>query len=160
VRIKKILRNKVVITTAKGDELLTIEPEEFGKGRQTHKAQQQAAKSSTSRQLNRKSRTISLERQEVEDSLADLDGLTQQMRISPHMQGDQPAGFKIGKIPRNSVLAKMGLRSGDVITGVDDETITDPEQAADFLQRLAQGGETTIMVKRRRRTRQIRINIE
>jgi len=33
VRIKKILRNKVVITTDKGDQLLTIEPEEYGKGR-------------------------------------------------------------------------------------------------------------------------------
>ncbi len=182
VRIKKILRNKVVIATTRGDELLTIEPEEFGKGRQTRQTKQQAdvsapsarqqaartsqppPKKSVFRQQGRRSRTISLERQEVEESLADPDGLTQEMSISTYMEGDQPAGFKIGKIPRDSVLAKMGLRSGDVITGVDDQDITNPEQAADFFKRLAQGGETTIKVKKgrgtRRRTRVIQLNIE
>jgi type II secretory pathway component PulC len=54
----------------------------------------------------------------------------------------------------------MGLRSRDVIVGIDDETITGPDQAADFFQRLAGGGEVTIKLKRRRRTRQIKLNIE
>jgi type II secretory pathway component PulC len=54
----------------------------------------------------------------------------------------------------------MGLRSRDVIVGVNDESITDPAQAADFFQTIAEGGEVTIKLKRRRRTRQIRLNIE
>jgi PDZ domain-containing secreted protein len=54
----------------------------------------------------------------------------------------------------------MGLRSRDVIVGIDGETITGPDQAVDFLQRLAGGGEVTIKFKRRRRTRQIKLNIE
>jgi PDZ domain-containing secreted protein len=47
-----------------------------------------------------------------------------------------------------------------VIVGIDDESITGPDQAADFLQRLASGGEVTIKFKRRRRTRQVKLNIE
>jgi type II secretory pathway component PulC len=54
----------------------------------------------------------------------------------------------------------MGLRSRDVIVGIDDESITGPDQAADFFQRLGDGGEVTIKLKRRRRTRQIKLNIE
>ena len=48
----------------------------------------------------------------------------------------------------------------DVIVGIDGETITSPEQASDFFQKLAEGGEVTIKLKRRRRTRQIKLNIE
>ena len=84
----------------------------------------------------------------------------QQMPVTPYMQGEQAAGFRITSIPRDSVLRKMGLRSRDVIVGIDDETITGPDQASDFFQRLAGGGEVTIKLKRRRRTRQIKLNIQ
>ena len=105
-------------------------------------------------------RSISLKREEVANSLADIDGLMQQMSVTPYTQGEQASGFRITSIPRDSVLRKMGLRSRDVIVGIDDETITNPDQAADFLQRLASGGEITIKFKRRRRTRQVKLNIQ
>ena len=40
----------------------------------------------------------------------------------------------------------MGLRTGDLITGVNDQTITGPEQATEFFQTLKQGGDVTIKV--------------
>jgi len=76
------------------------------------------------------------------------------------MQGDEPYGFRLGNIPAESFLRKMGLRSRDVIVGIDDETITSPDEASDFFQKLAGGGEVTIKLKRRRRTSQIKLNIE
>ena len=77
-----------------------------------------------------------------------------------YKSGDQEAGFRLGSITRDSVLRKMGLRSRDVIVGIDDEIITSPDQASDFFKKLADGGEVTIKLKRRRRTRQIKLNIE
>jgi type II secretion system protein C len=166
VRIKKILRNNVVITTVEGDELLTVEIKESGKsapskqtqniGSQPSSAQQATG---TRRQTARTS-SIRLKRDEVADSLADIDGLIEQMKIAPYKSGDQAAGFRLGSITRDSVLRKMGLRSRDVIVGIDDETITSPDQASDFFKKLADGGEVTIKLKRRRRTRQIKLNIE
>jgi type II secretion system protein C len=166
VRIKKILRNNVVITTVEGDELLTVEIKESGKsapftqtqniGSQPSSAQQATG---TRRQTARTS-SIRLKRDEVADSLADIDGLIEQMKIAPYKSGDQAAGFRLGSITRDSVLRKMGLRSRDVIVGIDDETITSPDQASDFFKKLADGGEVTIKLKRRRRTRQITLNIE
>ena len=167
VRIKKILRNNVVITTAKGDELLTVEIKESGKRSTSSPSTRRVGSSSSSKQQtpgssrsSARTSSISLKRDEVESSLSDIDAMMQQMRLTPYMQGDQPAGFRLGNIQRDSVLRKMGLRSRDVIVGVNDESITDPAQAADFFQTIAEGGEVTIKLKRRRRTRQIRLNIE
>ena len=88
----------------------------------------------------------------------------EELSITPYMQDDEPAGFIISKIPRGSVLTKMGLRNGYVVTQVNDTEITGPEQAAEFFRTLADGGEVTIQVQRsrgvRRRPRQINLNIE
>jgi type II secretion system protein C len=166
VKIKKILRNNVVITTADGDELLTVEIKESGKsaasapspyiGSQSSSAQQSAG----TRQQRARTSSIRLKRDEIADSFADIDGLMEQMKITAYKSGDEAAGFRLGSITRDSVLRKMGLRSRDVIVGIDDETITGPDQASGFFKRLADGGEVTIKLKRRRRTRQIKLNIE
>jgi len=166
VRIKRILRNNVVITTVNGDELLTVEIKESGKSASSTQTQNIGSQSSSAQQATGTQRqtartsSIRLKRDEVADSLADIDGLMQQMKIAPYKSGDQAAGFRLGSITRDSVLRKMGLRSRDVIVGIDDETITSPDQASGFFKRLADGGEVTIKLKRRRRTRQITLNIE
>ncbi len=174
IKIKKILRNNVIITTAKGDELLTVEIKESAKrsvssvssksagSRSASSPQTPGNKQSNARSLRSSARTrsIKLKREEVEASLANVDALMEKVNVTPYMQGDQPSGFRISNIPADSVLRKMGLRSRDVIVGVDDDDITSPDQASDFFERLSAGEEVTIRVKRRRRTRQIKLNIE
>jgi type II secretion system protein C len=178
-KIKKILRNKVVITTDKGDQLLTIDDEDFGKGRKFASKQQGASRRLTPAQSDaegmrfdisgarlprRSGRSIKLKHEEVAASLADTDGLLQELTISPFMQDEQPAGFIISRIPRGSILTKMGLRNGYVVTQLNDQEITSPDQAAEFFKTLAQGGEVSIQVSRsrgtRRRARQINLNIQ
>jgi type II secretion system protein C len=167
VKIKKILRNNVVVTTAKGDKLLTVEIKETG-GRSTpYQTLQQVGSRSTSAQQatgNRRAPTrtlsLNLNRDEVAASLADIDTLMEQVRLSPYMQGGQPSGFRLGIIPADSVLRKMGLRYRDVIVGVGEESITGPNQGSYFFQKLAEGSEVTIKLKRRRRTRNISLKIE
>ena len=165
-KIKKILRNNVVITTADGDELLTVEIKDYSKSFPAARSQSLGSRSSPAQPATGTQRprvrtsSISLKRDEVAASLADIDSLMQQMSVTPYTQGEQASGFRITSIPRDSVLRRMGLRSRDVIVGIDDETITGPDQAADFLQRLASGGEVTIKFKRRRLSRQIKLNIE
>jgi type II secretion system protein C len=107
-----------------------------------------------------RSASINLNRKEIEASLTDTDQLLEEIGISPYMQGDRPAGFRISRVPPQIVLRKMGLRSRDVIVGVNDQEITSPEQAVEFFQTLAEGGDVTIKIKRRRRSRQIKLNIE
>jgi len=90
--------------------------------------------------------------------------LTQQLNIEPYIKDDQPAGFTISSIPPESILRKMGLKSGNAIMAVNDEAITSPDQAAEFFQKLAEGGEMSIKARIgrgvRRRTRWFRLTIE
>ena len=179
-KIKKILRNKVIITTDKGDQLLTIDDEDFGQVvRASSTTQERTAGNLTSPQISagstgfdssvmplnrRRVRSINIKQEEVAASLADPNQLLEELSITPFMKDDQPAGFIISKIPRGSVLTKMGLRNGYVVTQINDTAITGPEQAADFFRTLAEGGEVTIQVQRsrgvRRRPREINLNIE
>ena len=179
-KIKKILRNKVIITTDKGDQLLTIDDEDFGKGgRASPTAQARTAGGLASPQISagstgfdtsamplnrRRVRSINIKQEVVAASLADTNQLLEELSITPFMKDDQPAGFIISKIPRGSVLTRMGLRNGYVVTQINDTAITGPEQAADFFRTLAEGGEVTIQVQRsrgvRRRPREINLNIE
>jgi hypothetical protein len=63
-----------------------------------------AANSASSQQTSKtnlpgnRSKSISLSLEEVEASLADTEGLSKEVEISPFKQGDQPAGFQIKNI--------------------------------------------------------------
>jgi type II secretion system protein C len=178
-KIKKILRNKVIITTAKGDQLLTVEEKDFGKDRSSGSKKRSGPKSlkssqtadakmssgySGSRTSRRRVRSINLKLEDVQASLAETDQLLEELTISPFMHDEQPAGFIITKIPRGSILTKMGLRNGYAVTQINEQAITGPDQAPEFFRTLAEGGEVSIQVKRsrgaRRRARQINLNIE
>jgi general secretion pathway protein C len=154
--IKRILRNKVIVDAGRGEELLALELEESGKRIDFSPAPQKTERSvpSTARHRN-----LRLDRKEVEASLADIDGLIQQVKLSPYTSGTQ-RGFMITDIPPNSIFTKIGLSSGDVIRSINDQPITGPEDATAFLQKVKQGGDVEITLSRRRRTTQISLKIE
>jgi len=161
VLIKKILRNKVIVDAGKGEELLTLELEETGKKIEFAPAPQPEVRErvQVSREEARR-----FDRAEVEAALGNVEQLTQELSISPFTRAGRPSGFRIGKLPTDSILVAMGLRSGDLITGVNDQDITGPEQAAEFFQRLKQGGDVTIKIGKARgvriRDRLIHLKIE
>jgi len=173
VRIKKILRNRVIVGTAEGDRLLMVgiggatEGGDSESLNSTRYAQQIPAGVQYPQQVAGRrlpGLSFKLSHEEVLASLADIDKLEQQLNIAPFVKDDQPAGFKIGNIPPDSILRKMGLKSGNAIMGVNDETITGPEQAAEFFKTLAQGGEKTVKARIgrgvRSRTRYFHLIIE
>jgi type II secretion system protein C len=169
--VEKILRNRVIIDAGRGEEMLTMlhgQPSVGSGSRSTSKpavtgrmAQQHAVKSNP---INAHSNpTIQLSREEVESSLKNVDQLMQQVQPSLVTVYNRPAGIKITNIPTGSILSKMGLASGHVIIGVNDEAITSPEQLSIFLQGLKQGGDFTIKIRKRgvrRRTRLIQLEIK
>jgi type II secretion system protein C len=151
--IKKILRNKVVLNTDKGDEVLTVElkenPESTKIARAPVGSETPAAQSST----------ISLDRSEVDPYFSDLNQLKEQIRTHPIEEDGVPAGFLIRNIKRGSILWKMGLRDRDVITGVNGGSITSPDEAERLFQILKEGGEISIEIKRRGRPQVLRLEI-
>jgi len=161
VLIKKILRNKVIIDAGRGEELLALELEETGKKVDFSPAPQPPG---SKRGPASREEALRFDRAEVEVAFGNVDQVIQELSISPFMRSGKPVGFRIGKLPAESILVAMGLRTGDLIMGVNDQAITGPEQASDFLQRLKQGGDVTIKVGKgrgvRMRGRVIRLKIE
>jgi type II secretion system protein C len=161
VLIKKILRNKIIVDAGRGEELLALELEETGKKIDFSRPPQPAVRN---RRTTSREKSTRFDRAEVEASLQNVDQVIQELNISPYTRAGKPYGFRIGKLPRDSILIKMGLRSGDLITGVNDQSITGPEQASEFLQTLKQGGDVTITVRKgrgvRMRSRLIHLKIE
>jgi general secretion pathway protein C len=153
--IKKIRRYSVVINTGKRDEILTMEPEET-------KGQARAPARKVKKPTAKPARggTIQLEREELESALADLNQLMQQVQIQPYKEGNKPGGFMVSKIRPGSLFTKMGLRNGDVIQRVNDEVISDTEQAIELYESLLEGGEVALDIKRGRRKQRLVYEIQ
>lgn len=152
--IKRILRHNVIINTGRGDEVLTMEPEEDSSKGSAPERQARVRPAPTS------SRSIRLNRDDLEAQMADLNDLMQQVRIRPFMEGRQPAGFLVSNIKPGSLFSRMGLRNGDVIKGVNGATITTPDQAIELYESLMEGGEIALEIKRGRREQNLRYEIQ
>lgn len=152
--IKRILRHNVIINTGTRDEVLTMEPEDS-----TGKSAAPERKAQASRRPTASS-SIRLKRDDLEAQMANLNDLMQQVRIRPFMEGKQPAGFLVSNIKPGSLFSKMGLRNGDVIKGINGETITTPDQAIELYESLMEGGEIALEIKRGRRQQNLRYEVE
>lgn len=151
--IKRILRHNVVINTGRRDEVLSMVPEES-----TRKTPAPERAPRTRRRPAARG-AIRLDREELESQMANLNELMQQVRIRPFMEGKRPAGFLVSNIKPGSLFSKMGLRNGDVIQGVNGETITTPDQAVELYESLMEGGEIALEIKRGRRKQNLRYEI-
>lgn len=166
-RIKKILRDQVVIATAGGDQLLSVaifqSPRHLKpliNERQPSVATASSPKNPATGVPDNNPWLFSLAFEDLAVSLADTSLVLQQARFSDYVKNNEPKGFRIAQIAPNSILYKMGLRNGDVIRGVNGEAVSGKEQAEDVFRTIAQGGVVEIKIKRRRRTRYISLNVE
>jgi general secretion pathway protein C len=151
--VKKILRNKVVLDTGKGDEVLSMEPEEKAG---SSLAQQQPFTSLPPTPAD----SDELTREEIESALPEYRNLMQQIRVRPHFEAGKPGGFMIYNIDPGSIYAKMGLENGDVIKSVNGQPIETTQQALDFYNSLKEGGAVTLEIKRGESTRELRFAIQ
>ena len=60
--------------------------------------------------------------------------------MRPRFEGGQPAGFVIYNIAPGSIFERIGLRDGDVITGVNGMPLASTQPAIDFYETLRKGG--------------------
>jgi general secretion pathway protein C len=84
----------------------------------------------------------------------------EQVKVMPNFNNGEPEGFRLSGIKTDSLVRKMGLRNGDVITGVNGNPIRTMEDAMGFYQQLGGADNVTLQVKRRGRERNIEYNIK
>ncbi len=155
--VKLILREKVVLSVNGKDEILEMEKLQSGRSQRTFSPGRSAAitKSSPARSYQ-----IKIKRSQIEDAMADMNELMNQIKVRPYIENGEPDGLILSGIKPNSLFRKMGLRNGDIIKGVEGEKIQSMDDAIGFYSKLKSASSAALQVKRRGQLRDIVYNIE
>jgi len=148
--LKMILREKVILRVNGKDEILGIE--EASGSRKTGIVSKKAGMAT--------SHNITLKRSRIESAVKDVNSLMKQVRIRPHFTNGKPDGLRLTGIRPNSIFYNMGLKSGDIITGVNNNNIESVDDVLKFYQSLQSSSSVALQVKRRGRPKTINYNIE
>ena len=159
--LKLILRQKVVLSVGDRDEILGMEEMGVAKrGRESPRVARQSSASPPKLPVSSYPRQLTLKSDQIESALENLDQLMEQARIRPHIEEGRPAGISITGIKPNTIFRKMRLRNGDIITGVNGESIETVEDAMKTFGDLTSASEVQVEIKRRGRKRVLNYKIE
>ncbi|MFP4350680.1 MAG: type II secretion system protein GspC, partial [Desulfococcaceae bacterium] len=164
--VKQILREKIVLTVGGKDEILSMEKPPAGENPRLSRAMPTAggAPNPFARAAGDSapsgSKRIALGRAEVEDAVNNVNTLMRQARIRPHFKDGKPDGLTLSRIQRDSIFTKLGLRTGDVIVGVDGQQIESVDDALKFYNSLKSSPNVQLQIRRRGQLQNIDYAIE
>ncbi len=148
--LKIILREKVVLRVNGRDEILEIE--KVGADERTTVPSRRSTTAG--------SQNLTLKRSQIQAAVDDVNTLMKQVRIRPHFTNGKPDGLRLTGIRPNSIFRNMGLRSGDIITGVNGAAIESVDDALKFYKSLQSSSNVQLQLKRRGRQKTIDYTIE
>ena len=94
------------------------------------------------------SKRFTVQRDEIEKNLANLNKILTQARAIPHFENGSPAGYKLFQIVPGSIYDKLGLKNGDIIRGVNGEAIKNPQKAFEMLNDFKSLNSVELEIKR------------
>jgi general secretion pathway protein C len=101
-----------------------------------------------------------LDRSTVDNNLNNMAALFTQVRAIPNLGPDgQSHGFKLSEIQPDSIFQQIGLRDGDVLTGVGGQSVGDPTKAIELLSGLRSQDSISLTVMRGGQPVQLQYNI-
>ena len=155
--VKQIFREKVVLTVNGKDEVLQMQELKSGKAVVRAGGLPRGEDAETRPAV--RAQRISLRRSYIEQAMTDVASLMTQVQIKPHMEDGVPAGLSLSSIKPNSIFRRMGLRNGDVITGVDGNDIASVDDALRLVDSLKTSSNLSVTLKRRGRQKNIEYRI-
>jgi general secretion pathway protein C len=162
--VKIILREKVVLRVDDRDEVLAMEEVRSGRGGRSGSRKSEGARSGSDRPkklpVSSYPRKIRLRSSQIEKAMENLGEIMQQANLRPHIVDGQAAGISITGIKPNAIFRKMRLRNGDVITGVNGDSIESVEDALKVVEQLSSGSDIQLQIKRRGREQTLDYSIE
>jgi general secretion pathway protein C len=101
-----------------------------------------------------------LDRSTLDSNLNNLPSLFTQMRAIPNLGPDgQSHGFKLSEIQPDSIFQQIGLRDGDILTGVGGQSVGDPAKAIQLLNSLRGQNSISLTVMRDGQPMQLQYNV-
>ncbi|NVL90267.1 MAG: PDZ domain-containing protein [Desulfobacterales bacterium] len=137
--IKMILRGKVVLRIENRDEILTMDETRRPPPEKTYQVSIPVGRVTT----------VTVSRSDVKKSLENINELLSQVRIRPHFKDGRPDGLALSRIRRGSIFAKLGLKNGDIVHGVNNRNIHSPDDMMNFYAKLKSGSRVSLQINRR-----------
>ncbi|GBC64058.1 type II secretion system protein GspC [Desulfonema ishimotonii] len=153
--IKKILREEVILNVNGKDEKLTMAKADSKSGGRPSPGSPFPGKRRSS-----DAKKIDLKRAEIDAAMKDVNQLMKQARIRPHFKNGKADGLTLSRVKRNSLFTKLGLKSGDIITGVDGQDIKSVDDALKFYNNLKSSSNVKVQIRRRGSLQDIEYEIE
>jgi type II secretion system protein C len=154
--IVKIERNRVILNNGGTKECLELATEKKGKANDGFPEVAASAPVNTggggmdSGGAPASTGDCNLDEKYVQDELGPGFGtIIQKARLVPNTTDNAMNGFKIFAIESGSLLAKVGLQNGDIITQVNDNSLKQPEQGFTLYQAFQDDREIRINILRR-----------
>ncbi len=136
--VKKILRGKVILRVEGRDEILTIE----------EAAALRAGKEYPVSKPIGKGTTIIVGRSAVQESMRNIHNLLSQVRIRPYFRDGKADGLSVTNIKAGSFFAKLGLKNGDIVQGIDGKIIKSPEDVLEMYKKFRLGSQVALQIMR------------
>ena len=137
--VKMILRGKVVLRVGDRDEILTMEEASLSKTEKEQKA---------SRSIEGE-KAIIVSRSDLQESLKNINRLLSEVRIRPHFKDGKADGLALTRIKANSIFAKLGLRDGDIVKGINGRSIKSPDDVLSLYKKLRSGSNISLQINRK-----------
>jgi len=84
----------------------------------------------------------------INDYAKDLDKIRKYIGLVPYKKGGALQGFKVRFVKRGSDFAKLGLKRGDIITGINGEPIVDYSTPMELMKNIDTLEGLTLQIKR------------
>jgi general secretion pathway protein C len=150
--VKRIFRQKVVLTRNGKDEILTIDPEKGQKNEYFESIDSSVNESGENQ--------YQISREFIDQSLSNINSLMRQARAKPHFENGNPSGIAIDNIKPFSLFNKMGLENGDVLVGANGTDIKTVNDAIGLYNGLKNADRISLQIKRNGQEQTIEYNIE
>lgn len=154
--IKLILRNNVIIETEDGRrQRLTIDEEAV-----KNPMPQPLTASFGPSENQRGEGTFQVPLDEVPSSPSDIQNVIEELSLRPQSSEGKITGISVGRLRAKDILSRIGLRTADIIKGLDDHEFTTPGDMEYLFQQLAQGGNFMVVVERRGQVQKLNVHVE
>lgn len=148
--IMVIYREKIVLRVNGKDEILEMEK---GSSSDSKPSLQNIKQSASTTNIN-------VKRSKIEAASQNINELMKQVNIRPYFEKGKPRGLMLSRIRPHSIFQELGLKNGDVITGVNGEPIDTVDNLLKLYKRLKTSNNAKLDIKRRGRNQSITYTIE
>ena len=155
--VKMILRKKVVLRVNGEDEILVMEDEKEQSGHMSAALEEREPDAEYSYAVGEQ---VSIDREEINSALNDINQLMQQVRVRPHFKNGKPNGLILTHIRNDSIFRELGLQSGDVVKGVNGEQIESVDDALKFYNNLKSSASVQLQIERGGQEKSINYRID